>query len=80
MSHLQRAWAKSKVELISAEPFMELDEEENDGETSDIVPNISEKGDDDSSSTSSVSSTSTVIPKPSQSLFARPQGSVLEPG
>ncbi|KAG6278264.1 putative carboxyl methyl esterase [Claviceps purpurea] len=74
MSHLQRAWAKSKVELISAEPFMELDEEENDGETSDIVPNISEKGDDDSSSTSSVSSTSTVIPKPSQSLFARPQG------
>ncbi|KAM6486128.1 protein phosphatase methylesterase [Trichoderma sp. SZMC 28011] len=68
MSDLQRAWAKSKLGL-APEPFEELDEAEE-----DTVPELPEGLDDDSSSASSVSSTGTIIPTPSQKLFARPQG------
>lgn len=72
MSDLQRTWAKSKLGLVP-EPFMELQEEEED-QTGDLVPELPEHMDDDSSSASSVSSTGTIIPTPSQRLFARPQG------
>ncbi|RFU73887.1 phosphatase methylesterase 1 [Trichoderma arundinaceum] len=71
MSDLQRAWARSKLGL-APEPFEELDEAEE-----DQVPELPEGVDDDSSSASSassVSSTGTIIPTPSQRLFARPQG------
>lgn len=74
MSDLQRAWAKQKLGLMP-EPFMELDEEEEEeGQAGDQVPELPEHMDDDSSSASSVSSTGTIIPTPSQKLFARPQG------
>ncbi|KAM0258365.1 hypothetical protein ACHAQJ_003840 [Trichoderma viride] len=71
MSDLQRAWARSKLG-IAPEPFEELDEAQE-----DQVPELPEGVDDDSSSASSassVSSTGTIIPTPSQKLFARPQG------
>ncbi|KAK5990749.1 Protein phosphatase methylesterase 1 [Cladobotryum mycophilum] len=68
MSDLQRAWARTRLG-IPTEPFDELDEAQE-----DQVPELPEVVDDDSSSASSVSSTGTVIPTPSQKLFARPQG------
>lgn len=69
MSDLQRSWARSKMG-ISHEPFDELDEDLG----GDQLPELPEIVDDDSSSASSVSSTGTIIPTPSQKLFARPQG------
>lgn len=72
MSDLQRAWAKSKYGM-SNDIFNELDEEQE----TDLVPELPEPVDDDSSSASSassVSSTGTVIPSANQKLFARPQG------
>lgn len=71
MSDLQRAWAKSKLGLVS-EPSAELEEEGGD----EHVPELPEYVDDDSSSASSVSSAGTIIPNPGQKLFARPQGYV----
>ena len=68
MSDLQRAWARSKLGLTH-EPLSELEEQE-----TDQVPELPEHVDDDSSSASSVSSTGTIIPTPSQKLFARPEG------
>ncbi|KAM4059811.1 alpha/beta hydrolase family protein [Hirsutella rhossiliensis] len=78
MSDLQRAWAKAKLGL-GHDPLGELDEEaegEMGGERRgrDVVPELPEHVDDDSSSASSVSSTGTIIPTPSQKLFARPEG------
>ncbi|KAF5125578.1 Protein phosphatase methylesterase 1 [Metarhizium brunneum] len=76
MSDLRRAWAKSKLGLVP-EPFMELEEEEElkqEDQAGDQVPELPEHTDDDSSSASSMSSTGTIIPTPSQRLFARPQG------
>ena len=73
MSDLQRAWAKSKLGLVH-EPFIELEEDEQHAEQ---VSELPEHLDDDSSpasSASSVSSTGTIIPTPTQRLFARPQG------
>ncbi|KAK2592872.1 Protein phosphatase methylesterase 1 [Conoideocrella luteorostrata] len=72
MSDLQRAWAKSKLGLVP-EPFMEF-EEDNEEQNGDQLPELPEHVDDDSSSASSVSSAGTIIPTPSQKLFARPQG------
>ncbi|UKZ79651.1 Protein with carboxyl methyl esterase activity [Trichoderma virens FT-333] len=72
MSDLQRAWAKSKLGLVP-EPFEELDEAEED-QVPELPEGLPEGLDDDSSSASSVSSTGTIIPTPSQKLFARPQG------
>ncbi|KAI5466012.1 protein phosphatase methylesterase 1 [Mariannaea sp. PMI_226] len=72
MSDLQRAWAKGKLGL-QADAFNELEEELE----TDLLPELPEPVDDDSSSASSassVSSTGTVIPSPNQKLFARPQG------
>ncbi|KAI0009118.1 protein phosphatase methylesterase [Xylariaceae sp. FL0662B] len=69
MSDLQKAWAKNRLSAIPAEIFDERDEDETDN-----VPELPEHFDDDSSSASSASSTGTVIPSPSQNLFARPQG------
>lgn len=72
MSDLQRAWARSKLGLQN-DMFNELEEEQE----TDLVPELPEGVDDDSSSASSassVSSTGTVIPSPNQKLFARPQG------
>lgn len=69
MSDLQRAWAKRKLDGMP-EPFLEEEELEE-----DQVPELPEHLDDgDSSSASSASSTGTIIPSPSQKLFARPQG------
>ncbi|KAI1369497.1 protein phosphatase methylesterase 1 [Xylaria arbuscula] len=73
MSDLQKAWAKNRLGGMAIEAFDELPEEEEEEETG-IVPELPEHFDDDSSSASSASSTGTVIPSPSQNLFARPQG------
>lgn len=70
MSDLQKAWAKNRLAAMPIEAFDELQEEEETG----TVPELPEHFDDDSSSASSASSTGTVIPSPSQNLFARPQG------
>ncbi|KAI1503250.1 protein phosphatase methylesterase 1 [Biscogniauxia marginata] len=69
MSGLQKAWAKNRLSAMPIESFDELEEEE-----TGTVPELPEHFDDDSSSASSASSTGTVIPSPSQNLFARPQG------
>ncbi|KAI0172050.1 protein phosphatase methylesterase [Hypoxylon sp. FL1284] len=69
MSDLQKAWAKNRLSALPAESFDEMEEDE-----ADRVPELPEHPDDDSSSASSASSTGTVIPSPSQNLFARPQG------
>jgi len=69
MSDLQKAWAKNRLSAIPVETFDELQEEE-----TGTVPELPEHFDDDSSSASSASSTGTIIPSPSQNLFARPQG------
>ncbi|KAI6087109.1 protein phosphatase methylesterase [Hypoxylon rubiginosum] len=70
MSDLQKAWAKNRLSALPAEIFDEMEEDE-----ADHVPELPEHTtDDDSSSASSASSTGTVIPSPSQNLFARPQG------
>ncbi|KAI1304692.1 protein phosphatase methylesterase 1 [Xylaria venustula] len=69
MSDLQKAWAKNRLGTMPIETFDELEEEET-GSISDLPEHF----DDDSSSASSASSTGTVIPSPSQNLFARPQG------
>ncbi|KAI1776507.1 protein phosphatase methylesterase [Hypoxylon cercidicola] len=69
MSDLQKAWAKNRLSALPAESFDEMEEDE-----ADHVPELPEHPDDDSSSASSASSTGTVIPSPSQNLFARPQG------
>ncbi|KAJ6445958.1 carboxylesterase-mitochondrial 37S ribosomal protein YmS2 [Purpureocillium lavendulum] len=71
MSDLQRAWARSKLG-VAHEPFGGLAEVEE--AEADQVPELPEHPDDDSSSASSVSSTGTIIPTPSQKLFARPEG------
>ncbi|KAI0906376.1 protein phosphatase methylesterase 1 [Ustulina deusta] len=69
MSDLQKAWAKNRLGAMPFETFDELEEEE-----IGSLPELPEHFDDDSSSASSASSTGTVIPSPSQNLFARPQG------
>ncbi|KAI1276668.1 protein phosphatase methylesterase 1 [Xylaria sp. FL0933] len=69
MSDLQKAWAKNRLGTMPIETFDELEEEE-----TGSLPDLPEHFDDDSSSASSASSTGTVIPSPSQNLFARPQG------
>ncbi|KAI0387255.1 protein phosphatase methylesterase [Hypomontagnella monticulosa] len=69
MSDLQKAWAKNRLSALPAESFDEREEDEN-----DRIFELPEHPDDDSSSASSASSTGTVIPSPSQNLFARPQG------
>ncbi|CAJ2513399.1 Uu.00g015180.m01.CDS01 [Anthostomella pinea] len=71
MSDLQKAWAKNR---LSAMPLETFDEREEEGEETGTVSELPEHVDDDSSSASSASSTGTVIPSPSQNLFARPQG------
>ncbi|WYZ34452.1 hypothetical protein EsH8_I_000728 [Colletotrichum jinshuiense] len=76
MSELQRAWAKRKLDPMHPfpEPLNDLDEEPE----TDQVPELPEHMDDgdssSASSASSASSTGTIIPSPSQNLFARPQG------
>ncbi|TGJ84126.1 hypothetical protein E0Z10_g4630 [Xylaria hypoxylon] len=69
MSDLQKAWAKNRLGAMPVEAFDEHEEEE-----LGSVSELPEHFDDDSSSASSASSTGTVIPSPSQNLFARPQG------
>ncbi|RBQ93647.1 hypothetical protein VDGD_08768 [Verticillium dahliae] len=75
MSDLQRAWAKRKVDAIP-EPFDELPEDNAD-ELSELPDHLD---DGDSSSASSASSTGTIIPSPSQRLFARPGAALSRPG
>ncbi|KAK7757816.1 Protein phosphatase methylesterase 1 [Diatrype stigma] len=76
MSDLQKAWAKNRLNTLPAISFDEREEE-------DHVAELPEHPEDDSSSASSASSTGTVIPSPSQNLFARPQnfarGKTLQP-
>jgi protein phosphatase methylesterase 1 len=69
MSELQRKWAKAKLNAMA-----DLHEAGKEGEHGDVIPELPEFPDDDSSSASSASSTGTIIPSPSQKLFARPQG------
>ncbi|KAI2635191.1 Alpha/Beta hydrolase protein [Xylaria nigripes] len=69
MSDLQKAWAKNRLGAMPIDTFDEREEEE-----LGSVAELPEHMDDDSSSASSASSTGTVIPSPSQNLFARPQG------
>ncbi|KAF2962830.1 hypothetical protein GQX73_g10746 [Xylaria multiplex] len=72
MSDLQKAWAKNRLGTMPVETFDEREEEE-----MGTVSELPEHFDDDSSSASSASSassTGTIIPSPSQNLFARPQG------
>ncbi|KAI1375516.1 protein phosphatase methylesterase [Hypoxylon crocopeplum] len=69
MSDLQKAWVKNRLSAIPAESFDEQEEDE-----IGPLPELPDHPDDDSSSASSASSTGTVIPSPSQNLFARPQG------
>jgi protein phosphatase methylesterase 1 len=69
MSDLQRAWAKNRLTGIPVETFDEHEEDE-----IGQLPELPDHFDDDSSSASSASSTGTIIPSPSQNLFARPQG------
>ncbi|KAI0025504.1 protein phosphatase methylesterase 1 [Xylariomycetidae sp. FL0641] len=72
MSDLQKAWAKNRISGLPIEAFDEREEEEE--RESGTVPELPDHFDDDSSSASSASSTGTIIPSPSQNLFARPQG------
>ena len=75
MSDLQRKWAK--VKLRSAMVDNDLNEADDEDQRGDRVPDLPEIVDDDSSSASSASSTGTIIPSPSQRLFARPDGLVF---
>ncbi len=70
MSDLQKAWAKNRLSTL---PVISFDEREEEEEEDDHVAELPEHPEDDSSSASSASSTGTVIPSPSQNLFARPQ-------
>ncbi len=72
MSDLQRKWAKAKLKSAMADN--DLNEADEDGQSGDQLSDLPEIVDDDSSSASSASSTGTVIPSPSQRLFARPEG------
>ncbi|KAK8082042.1 hypothetical protein PG996_000823 [Apiospora saccharicola] len=74
MSDLQKAWAKSRLTAgITPDAFDERDEEMEEADS--YITDLPESHpDDDSSSASSASSTGTIIPSPSQRLFARPQG------
>jgi protein phosphatase methylesterase 1 len=72
MSDLQRKWAKAKLKSAMADS--DLNEADEEGQSGDQLPDLPEIIDDDSSSASSASSTGTVIPSPSQRLFARPEG------
>lgn len=73
MSDLQRKWAKTKAHAMAE--FDEADEDKAVAAVSaNHVAELPEVADDDSSSASSMSSTGTVVPSPSRSLFARPQG------
>jgi protein phosphatase methylesterase 1 len=78
MSDLQRKWAKAKFQAMA-----DVNENEswggramNEHEEAETghLPELPEIIDDDSSSASSVSSTGPIVPSPSRSLFARPQG------
>ncbi|KAK8027135.1 protein phosphatase methylesterase 1 [Apiospora marii] len=74
MSDLQKAWAKSRLTAgINPDAFDEREEEMEEADS--YITDLPESHpDDDSSSASSASSTGTIIPSPSQKLFARPQG------
>ncbi|KXJ91955.1 Alpha/Beta hydrolase protein [Microdochium bolleyi] len=74
MSDLQKAWARNRFSGVPIEPFDELDEEIADESNNHVSELPEHTFDDDSSSASSASSTGTIIPSPSQNLFARPQG------
>lgn len=74
MSDLQRKWAKAKLKSAMADNDLIEAQEEGHGDDGDQLPDLPEIVDDDSSSASSASSTGTVIPSPSQRLFARPEG------
>jgi len=74
MSDLQKAWARNRLSGVPIEPFDELEEELADESNNHVADLPEHMFDDDSSSASSASSTGTIIPSPSQNLFARPQG------
>jgi protein phosphatase methylesterase 1 len=71
MSDLQKAWARRKLHTMAQTESILPEEagEEDDGVAAELADTF-----DDSSSASSASSTGTVIPSASRSLFARPQG------
>lgn len=72
MSDLQRSVFKPQHPALS-----EVLEDVGESSLSVHIPDVPEIQDDDSSSASSassVSSTGTIVPTPTQNLFARPQG------
>ncbi|RJE19993.1 hypothetical protein PHISCL_07664 [Aspergillus sclerotialis] len=69
MSDLQKSFAKAKLAKLPPEPPPIWDEPSKQTQNN---PSPMRDHDDDSSSASSVSSTGTVIPSPTQHLFARP--------
>jgi protein phosphatase methylesterase 1 len=71
MSDLQRKLGKAKLKSAMDDNSLKEVEEDGDG---DQLSELREIIDDDSSSASSASSTGTIIPSPSQKLFARPEG------
>ncbi|KAK1961688.1 protein phosphatase methylesterase 1 [Colletotrichum eremochloae] len=76
MSELQRAWAKRKLDPMHPlpEPLNDLDEEPEVDQLPELPEHMDDGDSSSASSASSASSTGTVIPSPSQNLFARPQG------
>ncbi|KAJ9199777.1 hypothetical protein DTO164E3_139 [Paecilomyces variotii] len=73
MSDLQKSFAKSRLARLPPEPPPIFDEAQEDA----LASHQQHEGghEDDSSSASSASSTGTVVPSPSQHLFARGRGS-----
>lgn len=76
MSELQRAWAKRKLDPMHPlpEPLNDLDEEPETDQLPELPEHMDDGDSSSASSASSASSTGTIIPSPSQNLFARPQG------
>ncbi|KAK2047147.1 protein phosphatase methylesterase 1 [Colletotrichum somersetense] len=76
MSELQRAWAKRKLDPMHPlpEPLNDLDEEPEVDQLPELPEHMDDGDSSSASSASSASSTGTIIPSPSQNLFARPQG------
>ncbi|KAI9680007.1 MAG: Protein phosphatase methylesterase 1 [Caeruleum heppii] len=74
MSDLQRSFAKAKLAHLPPMPPDLVSEEDVEAEEDDQIMAMHHHPDDDSSSSaSSASSTGTIIPTPSQNLFARPK-------
>jgi hypothetical protein len=81
MSDFQKAFAKSRLARLAADPPPMLEEDDGEetieGEESPSKTTTVLHHDDDSSSASSASSTGTIIPSPRKNLFASLKGCVF---